>query len=135
MAVGDTVAECEQAYVQLLAREGALSEEQVAQVVATTQTKGVIETITQAVVDGNSHFYVTLEGDGAIYDFALPTMLPIVTYQAGDTVEFGYAEGEQANVVTNFEDIDAVGSVFAGDAAAEEDDPDGSQDTAATDAA
>ena len=135
VAVGDTVAECEQAYVQLLAREGALSEEQVAQVVATTQTKGVIETITQAVVDGNSHFYVTLEGDGAIYDFALPTMLPIVTYQAGDTVEFGYAEGEQANVVTNFEDIDAVGSVFAGDAAAEEDDPDGSQDTAATDAA
>ena len=135
VAVGDTVAECEQAYVQLLAREGALSEEQVAQVVATTQTKGVIETITQAVVDGNSHFYVTLEGDGAIYDFALPTMLPIVTYQAGDTVEFGYAQGEQANVVTNFEDIDAVGSVFAGDAAAEEDDPDGSQDTAATDAA
>lgn len=135
VAVGDTVAECEQAYVRLLAREGALSEEQVAQVVATTQTKGVIETITQAVVDGNSHFYVTLEGDGAIYDFALPTMLPIVTYQAGDTVEFGYAEGEQANVVTNFEDIDAVGSVFAGDAAAEEDDPDGSQDTAATDAA
>lgn len=135
VAVGDTVAECEQAYVQLLAREGALSEEQVAQVVATTQTKGVIETITQAVVDGNSHFYVTLEGDGAIYDFALPTMLPIVTYQAGDTVEFGYAEGEQANVVTNFEDIDAVGSVFAGDAAAEEDDPDGFQDTAATDAA
>lgn len=135
VAVGDTVAECEQAYVQLLAREGALSEEQVAQVVATTQTKGVIETITQAVVDGNSHFYVTLEGDGAIYDFALPTMLPIVTYQAGDTVEFGYAEGEQANVVTNFEDIDAVGSVFAGGAAAEEDDPDGSQDTAATDAA
>ena len=135
VAVGDTVAECEQAYVQLLAREGALSEEQVAQVVATTQTKGVIETITQAVVDGNSHFYVTLEGDGAIYAFALPTMLPIVTYQAGDTVEFGYAEGEQANVVTNFEDIDAVGSVFAGDAAAEEDDPDGSQDTAATDAA
>lgn len=135
VAVGDTVAECEQAYVQLLAREGALSEEQVAQVVATTQTKGVIETITQAVVDGNSHFYVTLEGDGAIYDFALPTMLPIVTYQAGDTVEFGYAEGEQANVVTNFEDIDAVGSVFAGDAAAEENDPDGSQDTAATDAA
>ena len=135
VAVGDTVAECEQAYVQLLAREGALSEEQVAQVVATTQTKGVSETITQAGGDGNSHFYVTLEGDGAIYDFALPTMLPIVTYQAGDTVEFGYAEGEQANVVTNFEDIDAVGSVFAGDAAAEEDDPDGSQDTAAPDAA
>ena len=87
------------------------------------------------MVEGNSHFYVTLDGDGSIYDFALPTMLPIVTYQAGDTVEFGYAEGEQANVVTNFEDIDAVGSVFAGDAAAEEDDPDGSQDTAATDAA
>lgn len=128
VAVGDTVAECEQAYVQLLARDGTLSEDQVAEVVATTQTKGTIETIAQAVVDGNSHFYVTLKGDSAIYDFALPTMLPIVTYQVGDTVEFSYAAGERANTVTNFEDIDAVGSVFAGETAANEDDPQGSED-------
>lgn len=131
VAVGDTVAECEQAYVKLLARDGTLSEDRVAEVVDTTQTEGVIETITEAVVDGNSHFYVTLKGDEAIYDFALPTMLPIVTYQAGDAVEFSYAEGEHANTVTSFEDIDAVGSVFAGEVAADEDAPDASGDAEA----
>ncbi len=129
VAVGDTVAECEQAYVRMLARDGTISEDAAAEVVATTETKGTIASITQAVVDGNSHFYVTLTGDEAIYDFALPTMLPIVTYQVGDTVEFSYAEGERSNTVTNFEDIDAVGTAFAdGAVASDEDDPTGSQD-------
>ena len=46
----------------------------------------------QAVIDGNSHFFVTLEGDGAIYDFALPDMLAIVRYKVGDAIEFSYAK-------------------------------------------
>ena len=35
---------------------------------------------------------MTLEGDGAIYDFALPDMLEIVRYRVGDAIEFGYAK-------------------------------------------
>jgi predicted membrane protein len=119
VAVGDTVAECEAAYVKLLATNGMIDAGEAAvELVATADASGTIATITEAVVDGNSHFYVTLEGDDAIYDFALPTMLPIVTYQVGDEVEFSYAEGDAANTVTAFEDIDATGSVFA--AAADE---------------
>ncbi len=34
---------------------------------------------------------MTLEGDGAIYDFALPEMLGIVRYRVGDAIEFGCA--------------------------------------------
>jgi hypothetical protein len=119
VAVGDTVAECEAAYVKLLATNGMIDAGEAAvELVATADASGTIATITEAVVDGNSHFYVTLEGDDAIYDFALPTMLPIVTYQVGDEVEFSYAAGDAANTVTAFEDIDATGSVFA--AAADE---------------
>jgi hypothetical protein len=127
VAVGDTVAECEAAYVKLLATNGMIDAGEAAvELVATADASGTIATITEAVVDGNSHFYVTLEGDDAIYDFALPTMLPIVTYQVGDEVEFSYAEGDAANTVTAFEDIDATGSVFA--AAADEAEDDDAED-------
>ena len=40
----------------------------------------------QAVVEGNSHFYVKLEGDASIYDFALPGLIEIVGYQEGDVI-------------------------------------------------
>ena len=55
---------------------------------------GVIKTIATAVIEGNSHFYVTLEGDSKIYDFALPGMIEIVQYAQGDTVTFKYVEGD-----------------------------------------
>ena len=46
------------------------------------------------MIEGNSHFYVTLEGDSKIYDFVLPGMIEIVQYAQGDTVTFKYVEGD-----------------------------------------
>ena len=46
------------------------------------------------MIEGNSHFYVTLEGDSKIYDFALPSMIEIVQYAQGDTIAFKYVEGD-----------------------------------------
>ena len=46
------------------------------------------------MIEGNSHFYVTLEGDSKIYDFALPGMIEIVQYAQGDTITFKYVEGD-----------------------------------------
>ncbi len=121
VAVGNTVAECQANYLTLLAQQGVLSADDVDASIAVAaggpQVTGTIKTIAQAVIDGNSHFYVTLEtgatqtetdpesgavttGDapaGAIYDFALPNMIGIVTYQVGDDVSFTYTvpdEGE-----------------------------------------
>lgn len=118
VATGETVAACQEAYLAQLAGEGLLSEEDAAAVSNEVTVTGTIATVAQAVVDGNSHFYVTLadgavasgggndaadadDADnaadaagvaaGAIFDFALPDMLPIVTYQVGDQVTFTYA--------------------------------------------
>ena len=122
VAVGNTVAETQENYVKLLAEQGMLDGETAQQAVAQTssQASGKIATMAQGVVDGNSHFYVTLEGDesGAIYDFALPGLLPIVTYQVGDEVEFSYAEpadGAQARTVTAFADANATGTAQDGE--------------------
>ena len=58
------------------------------------EATGVIKTIATAVIEGNSHFYVTLEGDSKIYDFALPGMIEIVQYAQGDTITFKHVEGD-----------------------------------------
>lgn len=103
VATGSTVEECQEAYLALLASDGLLSEEEAAESSAAQEVSGQIATIAQAVVDGNSHFYVTLAGDatGTIYDFALPELLEIVAYQPGDQIAFRCVEkSEEAATVT-----------------------------------
>lgn len=103
VAVGDTVSETQKVYKQLLATNGVLSEEENEDAMAdlkTSETKGKIASIALAVIDGNSHFYVRLVGDSAIYDFALPAALEIVAYQIGDEISFSYIELDPACLVT-----------------------------------
>ena len=92
VATGSTVASTQESYLAMLAADGTLSDEEAAAAGAEEKASGKIASIAQAVIDGDSHFYVTLEGDGAIYDFALPDMLEIVRYRVGDAIEFGYAK-------------------------------------------
>ena len=63
VAVGNTVAECQKAYQALLATNGVLAESGVD--TGAVEKQGTIAHIAQAVVEGNSHFYVKLD-DGSI---------------------------------------------------------------------
>ena len=99
VATGSTVEECQEAYLGMLAADGLLAEEDAA--VSTREVTGTIARVAQAVIEGNSHFYVTLEGDETIYDFALPGLVEIVTYAPGDTISFRCAEkSDDATTVT-----------------------------------
>ena len=90
VAKGDSVEATQENYLQLLANGGKLSDEEAAAAGAEEQASGKVASIAQAVIDGNSHFYVTLEGDDAIYDFALPDLLEVVRVKVGDEVSFTY---------------------------------------------
>lgn len=90
VAVGDTVAECQKSYEALLATNGVDTGDSAPSDVK--QAKGIIATMAQAVIEGNSHYYVTLQGDSSIYDFPLPGMLEIVAYSAGDEISFTYID-------------------------------------------
>lgn len=92
VATGSTVEECQEAYLGMLAADGLLDEDEAADASATREVAGTVARVAQAVIDGNSHFYVTLEGDATIYDFALPGLVEIVTYQAGDEISFRCVE-------------------------------------------
>ena len=105
VATGSTVEECQEAYLTLLAADGLLSEQEAADASVTVEVSGTIATIAQAVVDGNSHFYVTLEGDETIYDFALPGLLEIVTYQPGDEISFRCGEKTEEAATATVADL------------------------------
>ena len=92
VATGSTVEECQEAYLGMLAADGLLDEDEAADASATREVTGTVARVAQAVIDGNSHFYVTLEGDATIYDFALPDLVGIVAYQAGDEISFRCVE-------------------------------------------
>ena len=105
VATGSTVEECQEAYLSLLAADGLLSEQEAADASTTVEVSGTIATIAQAVVDGNSHFYITLEGDETIYDFGLPGLLEIVTYQPGDAISFMCGEKNEEAVTVTVTDL------------------------------
>ena len=125
VAVGDTVAECQKSYVALLATNGV--DVSSGTVEGVKEAKGTIAHMAQAVISGNSHFYVKLKGSDAVYDFALPTLVDIVGYEEGDTVSFTYVEGDGTNTVQAFGGLEDLAAQSASD-----DDAEASADTGDT---
>ncbi len=67
---GGTVAECEANYRQTLAHAGLIGAGDVTVESGSGQTgQGIVEEIRTAVVDGNTHFYVRMEGGIGYLDF------------------------------------------------------------------
>ena len=46
------------------------------------------------MVDGNTHYYLVLEGEDRIFDVALSEFVNIILYDVGDEVTLRYREGE-----------------------------------------
>ncbi len=88
VAVGDTVADTQTAYEALLATNGVLSNE--TDLTDVEEKTGTITAMAQAVIDGNSHFYVVVDDENEMYDFPLPGLLNILKYKVGDQVTFTY---------------------------------------------
>lgn len=97
VAVGDTVADTQKSYMSLIAANGSADAQAEGQALA--EASGTVKTIAQAVIEGNSHFYMTLDGDAHIYDFALPAMVNVVSYGVGDSITLRYVEGDPTSVV------------------------------------
>ena len=121
VAVGDTVADTQKAYEALLATNGVVAEDASGATDVKT-VKGTIRSMNQAVIEGNTHFYVTLEDEnGNIFDFALPGLLDIVGYKVGDVINFTYVESAGSNVTPAYEILGGDASTAdAGDGAAVE---------------
>lgn len=111
VAIGDTVAECEKNYEKLLADNGIASGAGTESDISMT---GTIEKMAQAVIEGNSHFYITLGGEGAavtgleagqteqkfIFDIPVTEYPEIVGYDVGDSLTVHFIPEEPISTVT-----------------------------------
>ena len=85
VAIGDTVKECEKAYRELLETNGISSET----AGVSEAVSGKIEAMANVVIEGNTHYYIYLEGKEQIYDINLSAnenFAAIIKYQPGDTI-------------------------------------------------
>ena len=99
VAIGDTVSACQDAYVKLLNTSGITAGNESDFKTVT----GTIQRIAQSVIDGNSHFYLVLNGHPEIFDVPVQDYLQVVTLQEGDTVTVEYLEGTPVCTVLNLE--------------------------------
>lgn len=113
VAIGDTVKQCEKTYLKMIKGSSAA--------VAGENTKklsGEIKRMAQGVIDGNTHYYIVLEGhDDQIFDVPITDFLGIVKYDVGDQITISYNEAEPANTVVSVEGAagSAEGSVETGE--------------------
>lgn len=97
VAIGDTVSQCESNYTDLMYQNGIKQVEEDTRDILSAQ--GKIAKIAQGVVDGNSHYYIMLEGSDDIFDIPVVDFIDIIRYDVGDEVTVEYKEGEMSNTV------------------------------------
>ena len=97
VAIGDTVSECEENYSTLMYENGIKETPEDTRDVETITAR--ITKIAQGVVDGNSHYYIMVEGSDAIFDIPIVDFIDIIRYDVGDEVTIEYKEGEKSNTV------------------------------------
>lgn len=99
VAIGDTVAECVKDYQSLLKQNGISSSESGVGL----EVKAAIEKISPVVIEGNSHYYITLVGKDEIFDVDVSAYPEIVTYDVNDVIGFTYLEGTKLCEVTGIQ--------------------------------
>lgn len=98
VAIGDTISDCQEEYVRLLKTSG-ISQDTDTNEEEETVT-GTIVRMAQSVTDGNSHYYLLLDGDDRIYDVPVAEFIDIIRYKEGDTVTLKFLEGDPVCSVT-----------------------------------
>lgn len=97
VGIGDTVSECEEEYLNMLLKEGIQKEAEDTREILTFT--GNITKIAQGVVEGNSHYYIMLEGSEEIFDISVVDMIQIIKYEIGQEITVEYKAGEEVNTV------------------------------------
>ncbi len=97
VAIGDTVSACEEAYTNLMYENGIKEVEKDTREVETITAK--ITKIAQGVIDGNSHYYIMLEGSDDIFDVSVVEFIDIIKCEVGEEVTVEFKRGDGTNTV------------------------------------
>ena len=87
VSTGSSVAQCEQEYIRLLSNNGISTEIELPE----TSSSGRLAEIRTAVLDGNSYYFLRLEGEEVFYSVSAAVNPIAVTLNVGDTVSIEHA--------------------------------------------
>ena len=94
VAVGATVSACEQAYIQQLASKGIAAPD----ALPSSQTEGIVAEIRTAVMEGNTYYFLRLEGDDPIFYAISAARCPqAVILNVGDRVNISHSSRRMNN--------------------------------------
>ena len=93
VSTGSTVAECEQAYMQLLSDRGLVSSEAVDE----SGASGVVAEIRSAVIEGNTYYFIRLEGEEIFYSISASAAPDAVLLDVGDRVSLSHGGGDSGS--------------------------------------
>ena len=100
VAVGDTLEETEKSYKKMLRANGVSTDDDSGKATKMDGTAtGTISLISPVVLDGNSHYYVMLNGDSTLYDCPVANVVDIVRFKEGDSVTLTVS-GDNGDVAT-----------------------------------
>ena len=87
VATGDSVGECEQQYIRLLTQNNITAQIELPE----TSTTGTLAEIRTAVLEGNSYYFLRLDGEQVFYSISAAAYPLVVTLDPGDTVTVEHA--------------------------------------------
>ena len=100
VGIGNTVGECEEEYQKLLAKEGLQDKEDTSKKLSIT---GKITKIAQSVLEGNTHFFLMIEGSDKIFEASIVDFIEMIQYEVGQEITVQYKEGVKTNIITKIE--------------------------------
>lgn len=97
VAIGDTVKECEKNYSGLLATNGITSKQEA----ELKRAVGMIEVIAPVVIEGNTHYYICLQGNDLIFDADMSDdgLFRVIRLKEGDRVAIDYESGYELQII------------------------------------
>lgn len=101
VAIGDSVSQCEDNYLELLLSNGVKEVEEDTREVKTVT--GEITKIAQAVLEGTSHYYIMVDSSEDIFDISVVDLIDVVRCEVGQEITMEYKEDKKTNTVMSLE--------------------------------
>ena len=98
VATGNTVSACEQAYIKMLNEKGLTQQEQL----PINQVQGKVAELRSAVLEGNTYYFIRLEGSDLFYSISAAQSREAVTLNVGDQVALDYTPAEDTTILDSY---------------------------------
>jgi len=96
VAIGESVNECEKAYINLLNDNGIISNNNQYE----SKITGTISIIKEVIIDGNTHYFIKLDDNDSFYDINVSQNLDILNYNVNSEITISYSESKGYNKVS-----------------------------------